>query len=372
MSNSIIVSAMAFDGGRSGISVYIRNVLQNMADYHELTVYALRQDIPFLPKSANIRYIPVSNRLARPLFNMLWHLLILPFLLLFRSGKAILLPAANRRALIFHPKPTVAVVHDLSQYHIPAKYDVFRMFYVMRLLPFCVRRAQHIVAVSSSTAEDLKRYWRIRPERLSVIHNGFDHQGFFAQTVQGGDITVEMGLPEDFILYISRIEHPGKNHLNLIRAYELLPLEIKSRHALVLVGNAWPGADIVLKRAKESPDSRNIIFTGFIDNSRLAGLYRHASLYVFPSHFEGFGLSLVEAMAAGVPAVCSNTPSLAEVGADAVLLFDPNSPEDIAKIMLQALCDSELRQRLTEAGLRRARDFDWIIHTQKLMELLNA
>ena len=117
------------------------------------------------------------------------------------------------------------------------------------------------------------------------------------------------------VLYVSRIEVPGKNHENLIRAWELLPPAIASAYKLVIAGSDWPGAERVHKLAAQSRYASQIEFTGFISKDALHELYAHASLYVFPSLYEGFGLSLLEAMYSGLVCVCSNNSSLGEIAA---------------------------------------------------------
>jgi len=128
----LIVPAIPFDGGKSGISSYILSTLSKISDKHELTVYTLAQDSAQIEKVLKGKYTlrKVPNYLGRPVLNMLWHLVVLPFLLMFEKGEGIFLPAGNRRVMSFYPKPTVVTVHDLSQFHVPAKYDIFRMFYI--------------------------------------------------------------------------------------------------------------------------------------------------------------------------------------------------------------------------------------------------
>ncbi|MFA7232350.1 MAG: glycosyltransferase, partial [Victivallaceae bacterium] len=131
----------------------------------------------------------------------------------------------------------------------------------------------------------------------------------------------------------------------------------------------WPGAEPVKEYAEKSPVKDSIKFIGFVNNAVLPDLYRDATLYIFPSLFEGFGLSLVEAMACGVPAACSNNSSLAEVGGDAVITFDPENPDDIAFAMNKMLSSRPLREDMINRGLLRAKDFDWNEHASKLVEM---
>ena len=367
----IFISAMAFDGGKSGISAYIVAVIRVLSRRHHLEVAALADEVPLLPSSPNIRYLPVSRRWRHPLINLLWHLLLLPWRLNRKKYDFALLPAANRRALLFYRNFTIAVVHDLSQYHIPARYDLFRLLYSMRILPWCVRRADRVVAVSESTAADLRSCWNVPAAKISVIYNGYDHDRFrpAAAADENSPTTLPADLPAHYLLCVSRIEHPGKNHLNLLKAYELLPEELRREYVLVLAGRKGSGAATVSDYAENSPARESIRFIGYIPDEQLPELYRRASLYIFPSLFEGFGLSLPEAMASGIPTICSNTSSLAEVGGEAVLTFPPECPERMAAAMIRALTEPELRRQMIARGLERVKIFDWDRHVEALVKL---
>jgi exopolysaccharide biosynthesis WecB/TagA/CpsF family protein len=367
--HKIFVSAMAYDSGKSGISVYINNVLRELAKGHKLEVLALRDDIELLPKSENIKYLKVSSFLRRPLINMLWHLFVLPCTLSWKKYDFVILPAANRRLLQFYRKFTIAVVHDLSQYHVEQKYDCFRMFYCKKILPFYLKRASRVVAVSGSTANDLERFWKIPASRITVNHNGFDGGRFNTSPFDSSKILTKYNIKKKYILYVSRIEHPGKNHLNLIKAYERLPEKLQAEYDLVLGGSFWPGSEAVKEYAEKSKIAENIKFIGFVEHEDLPALYHAASLYIFPSLFEGFGLSLLEAMACGVPTACSETSSLGEIAADAALQFDPEQTDEIRSAMQDILEKPSLRKQLVEFGFERLKMFDWKEHAAELVEL---
>ena len=166
----ILLSCVPFDGGRSGISVYLKHLVAALAAQGQQLTLILEADaVSFFPEYPRI-VLPRCCRNA--LVSMLYHLFVLPFRIRFREFDMMILGAANRRALCRYPIFTAAVVHDLSQYHVPTKYDPFRMFYIKHLLPHFVRKAQSVTAISRSTADDLKRFWKIPESRLHVIYNG--------------------------------------------------------------------------------------------------------------------------------------------------------------------------------------------------------
>ena len=349
----ILLSAIPFDNGKSGISVYIREVIKALESAgHDLTLIVEDDAAEEFNKFELIR---IKKR--RALFSMLYSLFILPFRINWKKYDFCIMLAANRRVFCRYPIFTIAVVHDLSQYHVPVKYDRFRMFYIKKILPHYVRKAQSIVAISRSTKDDLIRYWNIPEEKVTVVYNGFTPPGK-AETEKLKQI-----------LYISRIEHPGKNHLNLLKAFELLPENLRNEYTLVMPGANWNSAETVFEYAEKSLCKEHFKFTGFVDFAILLELYAQSAMYVFPSYFEGFGLSLLEAMHAGLPCACSNNSSLGELGKDAAELFDPASPQEIAKCMTKILSDPEVQKSLILKGKEKAARFSWQNTAQGLLEI---
>ena len=339
----ILLSAIPYDNGKSGISVYIREVVSALERAgHELTLIVEDDGAEVFERFDLIR---VKKRNA--LFSMLYSLFVLPWRINWKKFDFCILLAANRRAFFRYPVFTVAVVHDLSQYHVPVKYDRFRMLYIKKILPHYVRKAQSVVAISQSTRNDLIRYWHIPEEKISVVYNGFTPP------------ERRSAEKKKQILYISRIEHPGKNHLNLLKAFELLPENLCKEYTLVMPGSAWNGAEKVFEYAKNSPCKDQFDFTGFLEITKLPELYAESSMYIFPSLFEGFGLSLLEAMHAGLPCACSNNSSLGELGKDVAELFDPSSPEAIAESMKRILTNAQYQQELSARGMEKAAGFSW-------------
>lgn len=343
----ILVDVIPFDGGKSGISQYALNVVRALKEAgHDLTLVtepgvAAR----FFP---GFRAVEAPGWTRRAVFSMLWHLFFLPWKVRRTGCDLMLVLAANRRALCRCPLPTVGVVHDLSQYHVEAKYDRLRMFYIKRLLPHYVRKMHRIVAISRSTANDLVRHWRVPEEKIRLVYNGFTPPAAIARAA---------GTKPSTILYISRLEHPGKNHVGLIEAYNRLPREIAEAHPLVLAGGDWNGSEAVHAAAEASPYRAHIRLAGFVPNADLPRLWSEAAVYAFPSRFEGFGLSLLEAMSAGVPVICSKASSLGELGEGVAELFDPESPDEIAAALLKVLTGDNVAR--IAAGRARVALFSW-------------
>jgi glycosyltransferase involved in cell wall biosynthesis len=363
---TIAVSAAAADAGKSGIGRYIAETLRHLGgDSHLETrfiVYVTESDrivTADLPASFDIR--TVKGFWATTLGNILWHLVMFPVLLRLNRCDQVIFLAANRRLGLTPGTPSIGVVHDLSQLHVPGKYDAFRTFYVLSLLPVLMRRLDQVVCVSRSTARDVIEYARVKKSRVIVNYNGVDVTTFASRQKTSARRAVkrELGIDSPYMLYTARLEHPGKNHVNLLESLAVLKSRGRLRHKAVLAGSRWNGAEIIEQRIRELNLTDDVILTGFVSDDLLPALVSAADLFVFPSLFEGFGIPALEAMACGTVVVASNTSSLPEVVGDAGLLFDPTNPLNMADVISEALDAPALRRALAARGRRRVTAFSW-------------
>lgn len=362
----LLVSCIPYDQGKSGISVYTREVVRALQGQgHELTLLCE----PGVD-AAEIAGRETANFHApgwtkRAVFSMAWHLFILPFIVWRRRGEfdGFVICAANRRVCSWYPLATTATVHDLANFHIPGKYSRMRMFYLAHVLPFFAKRAQHLVAVSGATKEDMVKFWHCRDEDVTVLYNGLTLPGEQARRRHDGD--------HSSLTYISRIEHPGKNHVRLIEAYGKLPKDLAAAHPLVIAGADWKDAEVVHVAAEKSPNAEFIRFTGFVDD--IEALWAETGFYVFPSLFEGFGLSLIEAMDRGITCACSNNGSLGEIAGDVAVTFDPYDVDAMAGALETLLTESENeRQARILRGHEHIKKYSWPDHAVGLVKLLGG
>ena len=388
----LLVSCIPWDKGKSGISVYTREVVKALAGQgHQLSLVVEPPPPPAggsaqgheglapsclatganLPQPLHGVAVPAPRWTRRPILSMFWHLFCLPFWIWRhrREYDGFVICAANRRACAFYPLPTTATVHDLANFHIPGKYSRSRMVYLAHVLPFFAKRAQYLVAISEATKADMVKFWHCKPEDITVLYDGLTEgtgNGERGTGNSGGARTLAA-----HILYISRIEHPGKNHVRLIEAYGRLPRALAEAHPLVLAGADWKDADTVHEAAARSPLSDLILFTGFVPNEKIESLWAQTGFYVFPSLFEGFGLSLAEAMARGIPCACSNNGSLGEIGEGVAITFDPENVDSIAAALEELLKeDDAARAARIGRGRERAARFSWPDHAAGIARLI--
>src|SRR5581483_3031762 len=265
------------------------------------------------------------------------------------------------RMLWPRPCALVATIHDLAPFRLGGKYDWRRMLYGRVVARRLARRQDEIVAVSPQTARDLATYFKLPPERVTVVPNGLDHDRFHpGSRVQArAGMAAPRGVTAPFFLYVARLEHPAKNHVRLIDAFDGFKAVTGSPWQLVLAGSDWHGAEAVHARVGASPFAADIHRLGFVPDADLADWYRAAEVFVFPSLFEGFGLPPLEAMACGCPVLSSRRGALAETVGDAAGELVPDEVEQMQSQLIRAAGDPPWREQQRTRGLSHARGYDW-------------
>ncbi|MDD3301746.1 MAG: glycosyltransferase family 1 protein [Patescibacteria group bacterium] len=254
----------------------------------------------------------------------------------------------------------ILTVHDLSFLRAPEFFS-WRKNCWHKLLGIkkLISRADLIVAISENTKLDLMDIFQVPAEKIKVIYSGLNlPEADFAETAQQ-DFFNKYGIKNDFILSVGNIE-PRKNLDGLIKAYEVLRTDNPElKNQLVLAGApGWQNKHIY-SAAKKSKFASDIIFTGYVSESEKKILYQQASVFVFPSFYEGFGFPPLEAMSYGLPVIASNSSSIPEVVGNSALLINPIFPSEIAAALEIILSDKETREKYRAAGQKRLSLFSW-------------
>ena len=368
------ISTFGCDSGRSGVGQYLQQMLEQLAELapqHALHLMGAAPDLrTFETPTATTHTVPAA--LTGAMANLAWHQGVLPVQAVRHRLDMLFLPAANRRLPFWSPCPTVGTVHDLSPLRVPHKYDRLHQVWQRHFLPVLVRRLSHVITVSESSRNDIVELAGVAPSRVTVIPNGVDTTRMQPLERSAALWLLRDLLPDDrpYLLYVSRVEHPGKNHIRLIEAFAHLRRDHQIPHRLVLAGPLCERADTVLAAARASTANAHILFTGFVADEDLRPLYAGADVLVYPSLYEGFGIPVIEAMACGTPVACARASSLPEVGGDAALYFDPLDVRDMAATVARLLRDTSLRRALAEAGRVRSLRFSWRESGRRLLEVL--
>jgi len=366
------------DCGRSGIGSYFRELLDRFDDdslkeeFSFELIGPLEDKEYYLKGKKNIQFFQVEGADNSPMQNFLWNQFSLPKICKERGYDLLFLPAANRRLCNKVSCPTVGTVHDLATLHLKNKYDFSHAVFNRNILPYLTRRLTHVLTVSEFSKQDIIHFAKVPPSKVTVTHLGVDHSTFTPPKDKekiASWMKEKFDVDSPYILYISRLEHPGKNHVNLIKAFSLFRDETEKEYQLVLPGPDRERAKEIHEAAENSPYSSSIKFLGFIDGEDVPNLYRGASLFVLPSFFEGFGLPVLEAMACKVPVITSNAASLPEVSGSLSSHFDPHDPQKMKESILEVLQDENKREELAEKGLTWAQDFTWEKTVEKTLNV---
>ncbi len=257
----------------------------------------------------------------------------------------------------FRHLPTVLTVHDIIFYHLPHHHKRLNRWYLNLAMPLYTRHATQIIAVSEATRRDLIATYKLPSEKITVIYEAA-HACFYPRdSLEEQTVRANYGLPSRYLLYLGTIE-PRKNLLRFLRAWEPLYLSGEAPPWVIVGKRGWLSGPF-FEALKTSPARDGIVLTGYVLDADLPAILSAATLFVFPSLYEGFGLPPLEAMACGTPVLCSDRASLPEVVGDAAWLVDPTDIEAIREGLRRLLRDEPLRQALRERGLEQATRFSW-------------
>ena len=240
-----------------------------------------------------------------------------------------------------------ATVYDMTCWLLPQTHSPSNVAASREFARRVMRRADALIAISENTRRDAIRILGLRPEKVTAIYPGVAPAYFEAQPARRG---------KPYALFVGTVE-PRKNVSALLDAWERLAPSLRSEFDLVIAGSCGWGDQGIIRRLRSA--SKDIRYLGYVPESELPSLTAGAALFVYPSLYEGFGLPVAQAMAAGVPVVTSCISSLPEIAGDAALLVDPRSPAEIRAAIDRALSSADLRARLGENGRRRAGRYRW-------------
>ncbi len=267
--------------------------------------------------------------------------------------------------------PTVVTIFDLSFYFYPETHPKERIRYMERYFYPRLDRANHFITISEATKRDLVKQLNLPEEKITVTPLGVDDSFKPFSPNTENLILSKYGLKHgSYVLSVGTLE-PRKNIVTLLNAYAELPSVLRNRFPLVLAGGVgWLMEDLEKKIQGLGIKSTTYI-TGYIPKSDLPSLYGGATVFVYPSIYEGFGLPVLEAMACGTPVITSNTSSLPEVLGSAGILIDPHNVSQLTREMENLLTNPVQRDLLTQAGIKRAKIFTWEKCASKTLDVYN-
>lgn len=271
---------------------------------------------------------------------------------------------------LLYRRPFVITIHDITMHYYPSgsqKNSWSRRLAYKKIMADC-RRAKRILVPSESTKSDLVGVLGIQPAKVVITPEGVESTYQPASPDKVVELKKRLGLPERYLLFVSRWER-YKGLSVLLDAHKQLGREFPEL-GLVIAGKPdRQNPEVANAVAEAQRAGLKVVTPGFVAEEDLPTLYSAASVYVLPSLYEGFGLMVLEAFASGVPVVTSNVSSLPEVAGDAALLVDPRNPDEIAGAIKSILTDKVLAESLRQKGLERVKQFSWRKMAEQTLEV---
>jgi glycosyltransferase involved in cell wall biosynthesis len=356
---SIYLDVSAAVHARAGLGRYAESLARALVDAAPGRIrFFYNQDSEVRPL-AGLEQIPTRRVRAgyKPWRMAVWlgHLAhvgfdrLVPDVALFHSTEHLLMPLRGA--------PTVLTVHDLIYKLFPQHHKRLNYWYLNAAMPLYCRRASAIIVISQSTQHDLEQHYGVDPAKVHVVYEAAA-PSFRPMPPQQARAQIQpFGVPERFALHVGTIE-PRKNLTRLVEALEMLRQGGIVIPLVVAGGRGWLYEGF-FARLEELEVRHQVMFTGYVTDNYLPALYAAATMTVLPSVYEGFGLPVLESMAAGTPVVCSNSSSLPELGGDAARYFNPLDTEAMAEALAAVWQKTALRDEMRRRGEAQAATFSW-------------
>ena len=353
----------------SGIGTYLRNLIPYFLDQFEVTllindnggtlkqlingdtinmvstIYSIKEQVEFKKK------IPNCDLFWSPHFNI-------P-----------ILPIKARKRIV--------TIHDTYHLAYLKKLPWLQKIYARIFYSLATRLSNQIITVSNFSKKELKKYLNVPEKKINVIYNGVDVCLFkrISDKTLLQKIKLKYGLPDKFILTVGNVK-PHKNLKNLVMAFRHIQKGEQLDYKLVIIGkkDGFVNKDRqVFKIINNDQILKNKVkFTGYVPNKDLPIIYNLASIFVFPSFYEGFGLPPLEALASGIPTVVSNKSSIPEICGEATTYFNPEDPIDISEKIEFVLKNNSIAQYQIEKGFAQLKEFDWKLSAEKHIKLFKS
>lgn len=348
MSLKLVIDGRPLVGERTGIGVHTAEIAARLDGVVE-PVIATHAAIADLDGIEEIR-----RRVDPMPLGLLWQQLVLPTVTEREGADVVWGPHGTVPLLL--KRPAVVSVHDLTSITMPRAHKLRTILSFNPLIGQSLARAVKIMSVSQFTADQVIRGFAIDPGKVEVVPNGVSEYFSPAPNVETG---------EPNILYAGSIE-PRKGIGDLVDAWQRLP----GRPRLILAGSrGWKSGEL-FRRINRWVETGEVVVAGFVDRERLRDLYRRATLFVYPSHFEGFGLPVLEAMACGTPVITTTGGAIPEAAGNAAATIEPGDVVGLSKAMKRILASEEVRRDMRARGLEHVKAFSWAQSARHASEII--
>jgi glycosyltransferase involved in cell wall biosynthesis len=350
----------------TGVANYVWNLVKNLLEIDKENQYILFFDfkvqdkdvkrftqpnvkIKFFPFSDYKKYMPAAYSeilgmatFAREKMNVLH-----------TTSPLYRVPATYRGKI-------VTTFYDFASYRLPELFPRLSTAKLKTLYSFAAKKSDRIITVSESTKKDTREFLGYPGEKITTIYNGIDNRFFEEDFFSKEDVKKAYGILDKYILFLGTLE-PRKNLSRVLEAFARFKKNYKNSfdYQLVVAGKKGWLTEEYFQQASDLGITDDVVFTGYVGGDELKPLYTNAEFFVMPSLYEGFGQTIVEAMACGAPCLVSKVSSIPEIADEAAYFVDPHDTDGIAKGMMELATNKELRESLSVKGKAQAKKFSW-------------
>ncbi|WP_245788677.1 glycosyltransferase family 4 protein [Spirulina major] len=378
MIDSILIDLTPVDGRPSGVGLYVYHLVRELwgLDCGVWGVYQPglknwlrgRRELPGVLRAFNDRIhpFPCPVRLSNLLLDY-WPQFFAKFLEP-RLGYPDIFHGTNYTVFPLKRSRQVLTIYDVTFARYPQYVNQVVQQYERRVRK-CLQWTDLVITISESSKRDIVQYLGVEPERVWVtpLASRYTFNDVQRLTQENQAMRSPFNHPTPYLLFVSTIE-PRKNVLSLIRAFNYLKEHHKIPHQLVLIGRKGWLYEPIFEALARSPYCEEIHHLDYVADQVVAQYYHHADAVVYPSHYEGFGLPVLEAMMFGAPVVTSNTSSLPEVAGDAAVMVYPDDPLALAEGIFKVIHDRTFRRDLIQRGQQQATRFSWRYTAQETLK----
>lgn len=366
-----------FSNSRSGVGQYVKRLTEAMQQLEPKNTYTVfgfhfifKRNLPpddISPAFARkyIRLIPGRA------YNLLYKKVVkLPIDILLRSRPDIVIYGNFAFWPLWTGAKSIVVVHDLGFVDVPEYVETKNRAFLQKFVPYSIKKATHIVTISDHARRRIIETYGVSPDRISIVPPSVDHSVYYPRKkLEISASRKKYKLPKEYFLFVGTLE-PRKNLVGLLDAYASLPVSIRNRYPLVLVGGRGWADDEIQNRLAQYKDLP-IIRPGYVHDDDMPAVMSGARALLWPTYYEGFGMPPLESMACGTPVLTSNTTSLPEVVGESALTVNPFDISDITRGIYKIATDNSLHEQLRSSGIRRANSFSWNESAKKMLLVID-
>lgn len=347
MKKKIVIDARMIND--SGIGTYLKNLIPFFIKDFNVTLLGDKKKLSIFKNLGNYHIINFNAKIYSFKEQLLFPFII-PKCDIFWA------PHFNSPFFKIKTKKRVTTIHDVNHLAFDSGMSILKKMYAKRLYLNSLSLSDSIITVSEFSKTEIIKYLNLKANRIKVIYGGVN-QVFFKTNKSNHNLD----LPKNYILFVGNVK-PHKNLITLLKAYSKLSKDFRKKYKLLVLGKkeGFITPDkIVFNFIEKKSLKKDVFFTGFIDDVFVPEIYAKASLFVFPSLYEGFGLPLLEAMASKTIVISSNRASLPEVGLDNVLYFNPKNSEELKEKIIKTIDNKDLKEFYSNKAYHYAKSFSW-------------